>query len=304
MKSVAVLSCDSILKAGPGQRADAFEHDIEISHFTPAFSAIGRRLCPVSWDDPGVDWSAHEAAILRTTWDYQDRLDEFLGTLERIQRHTRVLNPPAVVRWNVDKSYLFDLQEKRIPILPTWRAKLLDRASLQYCMERFRCGDLVIKRCIGASAEGQYRYRDGDAVPLVDPASGPWLVQPYQPSITSEGELSLVFFGERCSHAIRKRPAPDDYRVQSLYGGQEQAVPIDEEAAAIAAKALAATDPGLLYARVDLMRREDGSLAVTELELIEPYLYPSHGREVGAALARRYLELVDPAHRKGHSEGI
>ncbi|MFX8036100.1 hypothetical protein ABTK80_21115, partial [Acinetobacter baumannii] len=84
-------------------------------------------------------------------------LSEFLYALEEISHQTPVFNPPRVVRWNVDKSYLFDLQEKRIPILPTWRARSVDRASLQYCMERFRCGDLVIKRCIGASAEGQYR---------------------------------------------------------------------------------------------------------------------------------------------------
>ena len=151
----------------------------------------------------------------------------------------------------------------------------------------------VVKAVVGACAVGQSRVGPGHP-PLTAGAlpAGRAMVQPFLPAILTEGELSVLFCGDAPSHALRKRPAAGDYRVQSVYGGREEAVRLTDEEDALARRIVAALDHPLLYGRVDLVRAPDGSLRLMELELIEPYLYPEQGPELGPRFAAALDRLL------------
>jgi len=148
--------------------------------------------------------------------------------------------------------------------------------------------DVVWKRQVGAGAFGQHRLRPMDPVP---PMPHPMMAQPFLPAIETEGELSFIFIDGAFCHALVKRAAPGDYRIQSTYGGVETAVDPSIADLDAAHAILGALDTPPLYARVDMLRAEDGGLVLMELELIEPFLYPLQGPRLGEmmaqALARR-----------------
>jgi hypothetical protein len=284
----AYLASHVTLPSAPGRRSDAFEHDAMMGCLRAAFEPKGAQVDDIAWDDPAAEWSAYDAAIIGTTWDYWDRHEEFLRTLQTIAGATQLLNPIATVRWNSHKSYLRDLGAEGVSLISTlW----LDDANAEAAaaFDRLGADDVVFKRQVGASADGQHRLRRGQPIPTM---SEPMMAQPFLHAIQSEGEFSFIFIDGDFSHALMKRAADGDYRIQSEYGGIETAItPSTEEIAAATRALLAMPGEAPLYARVDMLRGEDGDLLLMELELIEPYLYPQQGPELGdrlyAALKRR-----------------
>ncbi len=301
MIRTAFIASRVTLPDGQRSRAHAVEHDLEVANLTPAFAAIGRALIPVSWDDGGVDWAGFEAAIVRTTWDYATRLPEFLAAMDRIAEQTRLFNPPAILRWNADKTYLRDLAGRGAPSIPTLWADRVDRESVATAFAEFGGEILVAKPRIGAGGWRQALVRrDGPLPAEAELPPGPALLQPFLPSVVEEGEYSFVFCGGELSHAFVKRAAPGDYRVQPSYGGREFPIAAGLSDLALAQQVLAAIGETLLYARVDMARLPDGRLAVMELEAVEPFLYPAAGPQIGSHLARAYLRLLAPATPSGN----
>ncbi|GMM92667.1 RimK family alpha-L-glutamate ligase [Qipengyuania sp. MTN3-11] len=225
--------------------------------------------------------------LLGTAWDYQDHPAEFLARLEELAaRGIAVRNPPEVVRWNADKSYLQELAERGATTVPALYREDAGADDVAEAMERLGTRDVVVKRQVGAGGLGQHRFTADS------PPSPGWrmghrcLIQPFLPSVVEEGEYTFVFVDGEFSHGVRKRPAKDDYRIQSLYGGLESAyTPSVTDLAGAKAVLDALPFADLLYARIDMIRLPDGALAVMEAELIEPYLYPEQGPELGARLA-------------------
>ena len=285
---IAYLASPVTLPGSPTRRPDAHEHDQTMDALAPPLAAHGLTLEAISWDDPAADWAEYGAAVIGTTWDYWDRAAVFLSQLEAISSRTRLFNPVPLVRWNGHKGYLRDLEALGAHLIPTvW----LDQATpdaVAGAFETLGTDEIVLKRQVGAGAVGQYRLKRTDPVPALPL---PMMAQPYLDAIEAEGELSLIFIDGALSHGLVKRPARGDYRIQSSYGGTEapyQPGPDDLAAAQIALSAL--SEPPL-YARVDLLRDRDGTARLMELELIEPFLYPLQGPELGprfaSALVRR-----------------
>ncbi|MEO0818056.1 MAG: hypothetical protein AAFX86_12225 [Pseudomonadota bacterium] len=279
---IAYLACSITLPSSPDRRSDAHEHDWMMDAMRPAFAARGMEIEDVAWDDPGADWSAYAAIIIGTTWDYWDRADEFLETLASMEAATRLFNPVELVRWNSRKTYLRDLEAKGARLIPTlWIDDMTEEAA-RAAFDQLGSDDLVFKRQVGAGADGQHRLRRGEAIPHMP---HPMMVQPFMGSILDEGEISFVMIGGQLSHALLKTAKPGDYRIQSLYGGAETEITPSAADLAAAQQVLAALETPPLYARVDMLRAEDGGLLLMELELIEPYLYPKQGPNVGKHLA-------------------
>ncbi len=279
MKKIAYLASRDTLPDSPCRRADAFEHDESVAALHGPFRAEGLEICPLAWDDPKVDWSIYAAAIIGTTWDYSDRKEEFLFTLERIEARTRLYNPVAQVRWNSSKTYLRELANKGVATIPTlW----LDHPT-PAVFDELRCDDLVFKRQVTAGAIGQHRLKRGDPFPTMP---DPMMVQPFLNSIQKEGELSFIFIDGQLSHTLLKRASDQDYRVQSLYGGYEVAAQPSAADGAAAAHVMSVLEEIPLYARVDMIRGREGELLLMELEIIEPFLYPEQGPDLGPRMAR------------------
>lgn len=282
MKRIAYLSSKVTLPGSPVRRSDAFEHDYMMDALRPAFEARGMRVYDLDWADETQDWAAFDAAIIGTTWDYWDHQTKFLKTLEQIGAITPLFNSTSIVTWNSHKGYLRDLEAKGARLIPTLWLDEVNEATTLAAFESLSSDDLVFKRQVGAGADGQHRLKAGDVIPSMP---HPMMVQPFLPQILTEGEISFIYIDGAFSHALIKRAAKGDYRIQSTYGGTEEAIFPDENDLNAAQAILDTLEETPLYARVDMLRGEDGALLLMELELIEPYLYPLQGPELGQRLA-------------------
>lgn len=231
---------------------------------------------PCVWNAAEVGWSDFDAVLLRSTWDYFEHYAEFRDWLDALPVPT--INPLPVLRWNSDKHYLAELGTQGIAIVPT---RFCNRAQLPAALDAFERREVVVKPRVSGGAWHTVRGVVGEpaltrAVSAL-PLSLDLMLQPFQPEIVSAGEWSLLFFGGAFSHAVLKRPARGDYRVQAQYGGSaELSSPPDAilaaARAALAASVSATGGPPIDYARVDGVI-VDGRFLLMEIELIEPYLH-------------------------------
>jgi glutathione synthase/RimK-type ligase-like ATP-grasp enzyme len=246
------------------------------------------------WDDPGVDWKAFDAVVLRSTWDYHLRHEEFTRWVEaRELDGSRLWNPPGLVRWNSHKFYLRDLEEKGVPIVPTRFLPAGSAPDLGELLARAGWERAVVKPAVSAAAFRTHlvdrRSAESDpARSLLSKSDA--LFQEYQPEIESDGEWSFVFLGGELSHAVRKRPAPGDFRVQEQFGGSAEAETPAGELVRQAQGAVAAIDSPWLYARVDAVETSRG-LMLMELELVEPSLFFS--LSPGGSAAARFAGEIE-----------
>ncbi len=245
-------------------------------------------------------WTRSEAAgchavLPLLAWGYHLDLPRWFSALERLEaQSTPVFNPPAVLRWNADKRYLRRLELGGARIVPTAYVDRADQAAVAAAARGFGCETVVVKPQVSGGAHGTVKVATGDA--LTGGPDGPAMIQPFLPSVGTEGELSLLWFGGRFSHALTKTAVPGDFRVQPQYGGVVRPAEPDAEAMAAAEAVLAAVEEPLLYARVDLIRDLEGRWALMELELIEPYLFLDEAPDGGAAFVDA-LEEAAAANR-------
>ena len=235
------------------------------------------------WNDIG-DVSAFDVILPLVAWGYQFDVAGWHALLDRLESEPAVvLNPVPVLRWNSDKRYLEELGKRGIATVPTRYAERLDAAALEEARASFG-SELVVKPPVSAAAYGTHRLGPADPVPA-DVAGRPMMIQPFLKSVMEEGEYSLIYFDGEFSHSIVKRAKSGDYRVQPHLGGTE--VPCEPPVGSrrLAEAALAAAPEQPAYARVDLIRLNDGELAVIELELIEPSLWLEHAPDQGASFA-------------------
>ena len=243
-----------------------------------ALERRGARAVPALWNDAQQRWRNYDAVVLRSTWDYHHHLAEFLRWLDRLESAgARTFNGIATVRWNVNKSYLRDLEAAGVPVTPTVWVPMGSAATLQEVMEAIQSDALVVKPNVSATAFETWRFDRAQAeenearfTRLI--AERDLMIQPFLPVIETEGELSFIFLAGEFSHAVRKRPRAGDFRVQEAFGGTAEAAEAGADLVRQAARALAAAPETTLYARVDGVVL-DGTLVVMELEVVEPMLY-------------------------------
>lgn len=256
-----------------------------------ALAAAGLSVEQRVWTDPG-DLAGHDLILPLFAWGYQRDVAAWYALLDRLEAEALpVVNRVPVLRWNSDKAYLADLADKGVAVVPTIDVAALDAAALADARATFGTEELVIKPAISGGADGTHRIAPGGSIPA-DALGQRRLVQPLMPGILTDGEFSLFFFGGRYSHAIVKRPATGDFRVQEQFGGREIAWEANDAARALAAMAIAAAPAPPVYARVDMVGDGAGRLHVMELELIEPSLFLHHAPDKGAAFARAVYAAV------------
>lgn len=282
MIKIAYLASRVTLPGSPDRRSDAFEHDRMMDALREPFREQGMDVIDVDWADDAQDWSVYGAAMIGTTWDYWDHAEHFLRTLDNIEQVTPLFNSAALVRWNSHKGYLKELAEKGARMIPTLWIDQVDEAAFAAAFQTLGSDDLVFKRQVGAGADGQFRLSPSDPLPDMP---HPMMVQPFLSRIQEEGEYSFIFIDGAFSHALLKQAKAGDYRIQSTYGGTETPIKPDAQDLQAAAEIVQKLDEIPLYARVDMLRGEDGQLLLMELELIEPYLYPLEGERLGPLMA-------------------
>lgn len=281
----------------------AFATDQERIHLTgddlltiEPLNARGVHVVPAVWTDPQVRWQDFDLVVIRSVWDYHQHVDAFRSWLVSLEQcRARVCNPVATLRSNIDKSYLQDLQRAGFAVIPTEYALGSERRELSQIMRDRGWPLAVVKPTISSSAHGTFRT-SLETASSDQPAferllnGGAAMIQPFVPQIVELGEWSLIFFNGEFSHAVLKRPAQGDYRVQAEHGGSSLlSVPpatFIERARAVIHR----EGEPLLYARVDGVAI-DGEFTLIEVELNEPLLFLASDSAAparfAAAIARR-----------------
>jgi glutathione synthase/RimK-type ligase-like ATP-grasp enzyme len=260
--------------------------------------ALGVDTQPAVWDDATVDWASFDLVVVRSTWDYTARRDEFLAWAQSVPR---IVNPAAVLRWNTDKHYLQDLASAGVPVVPTHWLEPIHAVDLP-ATRRY-----VLKPAVGAGSVDAALFDLGVAheaglarahAERLLATGQTVLVQPYLERIDAQGEAGFMFFGGEFSHAVTKGAmlAGQVEMVAGLYKAEvikpriATTAEIDVARAALAAAPIAAEQ--LAYARVDLVPAADGSPLVMELELTEPSLFLGQAPGSAERFARHFVRLA------------
>jgi len=250
------------------------------------------------WDDPAHEWTSFDAVILRSCWDYHLKYGAFLRWIALLeQAKTPVWNSAALVLWNANKSYLRELDAKSVPIVPTFWPEAGDPVRLRETLHELGWAKAVVKPRVSATAHRTHLItaNEADSVQeLFDELRrGPGvMLQKFMDGVVTEGEWSLIFFGGQYSHAVLKTAKSGDFRVQSDFGGTDQAA--DPTAQVLqAATRIVQTVEATLYARVDGVVY-DGQFRLMELELIEPALFLSSHPKAPARFAEVITTVVTP----------
>jgi len=286
--------------------------DDDLAPLEQALRDAGAQADVADWDDARVDWSHFDLALLRSTWDYTERVAEFLAWAQRAGTQTRLLNPCDVVRWNTDKHYLLDLARARIVTVPS---EFIEpgadaAAALDGFLQRHADGEFVVKPAIGAGSRDAQRYARAQraealahARRLLD-AQRSVLLQPYLARVDEHGETALIYFGGVFSHAIRKGPLlkPNEGPTRALFAAEHITARVPEpDELRLAEQTLAAIPFArpLAYARVDLIHDANHAPCVLELELTEPSLFFAHSPGAAGRFAQALLRSFTPLASTG-----
>jgi glutathione synthase/RimK-type ligase-like ATP-grasp enzyme len=261
-----------------------------------ALEAGGAAALSVVWDGAEPAWEDFDLCLVRSTWDYHDKHEEFLAWTRRVARGTALHNPAELIAWNSEKTYLRELAAAGVPTVPTEWIERGSEGGIEGVLRREGWEEAVIKPVVDLGARNLRRVRAGEGE--ADEALATVLsrhdamAQPFLPSLEAEGELSLIYIDGTYSHTVRKRPAEGDFRVQSIWGGTVEPARPEPAQVRVAERALAYLDEPPLYARVDLVGDLGGNPALIELELIEPNLYLSTTSGATDALAKAVLQRL------------
>jgi glutathione synthase/RimK-type ligase-like ATP-grasp enzyme len=279
--------------------AELPELDAPDRELRTALTARGVPTDVVVWDDPTVDWSAYPHVLIRSTWDYTDRAQQFADWTRRVERGGVLLNPADVVAWNLDKTYLRDLEQRGLPIVPTiWLdpERHLDARGIHTRFPAF--GDFVIKPTVSAGSRDTGRYdasqTQSRALAITHAKNllavgRRVMVQRYLSKVDAVGETALIYVDGRFSHAVRKGALLEGpFRAEETKGVLYREEKMASREASTAERELAdrvvaeladvfpQLDGPLLYTRVDLIPDDDGRPVILEIELIEPSLFFEH----------------------------
>jgi glutathione synthase/RimK-type ligase-like ATP-grasp enzyme len=270
--------------------------DEDLQPLIDAFARAGIVVAPVAWDDPTVSWRRFDAVLLRSTWDYTQRLPEFLAWCACVSECSRLFNPLDIVRWNTDKHYLRDLAEAGAPVVESRFLSAADDVDTLPELD-----DFVVKPTVGAGSRGARRFVATErkqavahARTLLDEGFDV-LVQPYLREVDRIGETALLFFDGVFSHAIRKGPLlrRGAAATRALFAAEHITAREPHADEMLAARKVLAAMPfeRPLYVRIDLLPSAAGP-KLLELELTEPSLFLAHGTDAADRLVAAVLDRL------------
>jgi len=249
-----------------------------------------------------TDWSQYDACLLRSVWDYHEKLSAFSSWLSETSKQSKIINPQEVVIWNQNKKYLAELEKFGITIAPTtWLTQNQTFNLADWC-ESQTSSSFFLKPVVGADSSGTFRFQNTDEdIALANKHLNKWLpkidmmLQPYIKSVETFGETSAIYFAGSLSHGVRKVPIDGDYRVQDTFGAKDQPYTLSPAEMALSKACLEyfrSKFGGVLYVRFDFLHDEQGTVFLNEAELIEPSLFFNHEPKAADSFAQAILENV------------
>ncbi len=296
MIDIVVLTDKRYLK---DSSSNAYKHNVyfEDKLVVDALKNVGLSVIRLAWDDTDFDWSTTKYVLFRTTWDYFDRFKKFSNWLSRISKQTILLNSARIILWNIDKHYLLDLKLKGIHIAKSHFIKIGETDTLQEIHNKLMWDETVLKPCISGGARHTYKLNKSNIGQYENVfkeliAKKAMMLQPFQHNIVKQGEVSIIVIDGKYTHAVLKVVKEGDFRVQDDFGGSVHDYFPSNDEIEFAERAVKACIESPLYARVDVFTDNDGILAVSELELIEPELWFRNNPAAAKSLASAIKKLI------------
>ena len=263
MKNIAFLKTDNL-----------YDYILDEDHLEKALQTHSNiNFKYISWKNSNTDWSKYDLVIIRTTWDYTKKPEEFKGVLKKIEQSgAKLLNPEVLVVWNMNKIYLRELKEKGVSIIDSL---YFDEENFAQQVKLLNTDRFIVKPRIGAGSEGIFFLKSSELMSSFEEHNQKqsYFVQPFLKEI-HKGEVSYFFFNGEFSYAIKKTPKSGEFRVQEEYGSTVTVhEPKNEELFEAKKAVFAVNEFNPLYLRVDAVMGEGGSWKLMELEAIEPSMF-------------------------------
>jgi glutathione synthase/RimK-type ligase-like ATP-grasp enzyme len=277
---------------------EALGIDYDMPLLLEAVRAAGIAVDEVCWDDESIDWSTYDQVVIRSTWDYHRRYDDFMQWVRAVSSVSTMNNSLDVITWNTDKHYLAEVAAMGLPVVPTVFIEPGQENWLKHVLELLTQGDVVVKPAISAGSNDTERHSNIDVaqkhITELLSAQRSVMLQPYMADVDVYSETGLVFIDGKFSHAFAKGAllAQEKNMSGGLYAEEEIGVrqPTAEQLliGERAVKWLTSRFGKLLYARVDLLPTARGPVII-EIELTEPSLYLLLRPDVATELANALI---------------
>lgn len=250
------------------------EDDRIINYLTKNGLNISKEI----WNDEQVKWENYDVAILKSPWDYFDLIEDFYAWLKKIESlNIKLLNPLETVKWNADKHYLLDIEKAGLNVTPSKFITKGDEINLEQYFKSYKTDKFIVKPAVSGGSKNTFKVTASNADEINEKLKAlveieDFIIQPFINEIEQEGELSFLFFNGKFSHALLKKAAKGDFRVQATFGGTVHPQQPNDELIKTAKKYVDQFAKGTLYARVD-GAMVNNEFILMELELIEPFLF-------------------------------
>lgn len=254
---------------------------------------VGRK----DWADKDFEWSTTKNIIFRTTWDYFNKFEEFKEWLNEVESKTNSFNPISMIKWNFDKHYLQDLEQKGVRIVESLFIKKGDTKSLAEWAEKIEGDRFILKPTVSGGGKNTFKIEKQDVrgyetifEKLIQDED--MMIQPFLIKIQEKGEISLIMIDGVHSHSVLKKAKSGDFRVQDDFGGSVEDYSPNESEISFAEHLISVISPTPTYARVDLMWDNSDQLVLSEIELIEPELWMRRNPESADKLAEAIISKL------------
>ena len=257
---------------------------------------LGLRVTKKSWNSLDFNWSETRFSIFRSTWDYFDKFRDFKTWLEKVKEETTFINSYELINWNLDKSYLIELNKKGINIPTSEVITKEDNLTLESLFKKYDFNEAIIKPTISGAARETYKISKNNFHKYEKKffnlkSKEDIIFQEFLCNIVSKGEISLIFIGENYTHAVKKIAKEGDFRVQDDHGGRVEVYNATKEEILFAQNCLRKCPTLPIYSRVDIIYDNENEISLGEMELIEPELWFRNNKVAAKLLASEIRKL-------------
>ena len=266
-----------------------------------ALNNLGLKTIKKDWNDSNFNWNSTKTAVFRSTWDYFDKFSIFQNWLSQVQNKCALINSYEQIKWNLDKHYLQDLKNWGLPIPKSVFINKMSGTKLKDIATNMKWNHIVVKPTVSGAAKNTFQLKDQE----IENFQTKWIrltneeefiVQEFQKNIIKSGEIAVMLFGGKYSHAVLKKAKKGDFRVQDDFGGTVETITPSKEIIDLAEKAIKKLNPTPLYCRVDVILNNQNKAVIIELELIEPELWFRFKITAADKLAMYIKEFINKLH--------
>jgi len=266
-----------------------------------ALNNLGLKTIKKDWNDSNFNWNSTKTAVFRSTWDYFDKFSIFQNWLSQVQNKCALINSYEQIKWNLDKHYLQDLKNWSLPIPKSVFINKMSGTKLKDIATNMKWNHIVVKPTVSGAAKNTFQLKDQEIenfqtnwIRLTNEED--FIVQEFQKNIIKSGEIAVMLFGGKYSHAVLKKAKKGDFRVQDDFGGTVETITPSKEIIDLAEKAIKKLNPTPLYCRVDVILNNQNKAVIIELELIEPELWFRFKIKAADKLAMYIKEFINKLH--------